>query len=175
MAHFIHQSNRPIDPAFLHEERLFLERERAALQVMERQHDQLVQDIEKARSLAKKAHIPIDRPVRVREQKLLAVIGIGDRLRRDDGAGPEVARRLRLAHPPGVAILEQEGEPTSLIEAWSDADEALVVVLPPAEARAFCVRATQVVSAGRPSCEFCAEPMDPAGHLCPRMNGFRRR
>ena len=54
-------------------------------------------------------------------------------------------------------------------------DEALVVVLPPAEARAFCVRATQVVAAGRPSCEFCAEPMDPAGHLCPRMNGFRRR
>ena len=94
---------------------------------MERHHDQLVQDIEKARLLAKKAHIPIDRPVRVREQKLLAVIGIGDRLRRDDGAGPEVARRLRLAHPPGVAILEQEGEPTSLIEAWSDADEALVV------------------------------------------------
>ena len=54
-------------------------------------------------------------------------------------------------------------------------DEALVVVLPPAEARAFCVRANQVVAAGRPSCEFCAEPMDPAGHVCPRMNGFRRR
>jgi uncharacterized repeat protein (TIGR03847 family) len=54
-------------------------------------------------------------------------------------------------------------------------DEALVVVLTPADARAFCARASQVVAAGRPSCEFCGEPMDPVGHLCPRMNGFRRR
>lgn len=53
--------------------------------------------------------------------------------------------------------------------------EALVVVLTPADARAFCVRAAQVVAAGRPSCEFCGESMDPDGHLCPRMNGFRRR
>jgi uncharacterized repeat protein (TIGR03847 family) len=62
-------------------------------------------------------------------------------------------------------------------EAEEDAtgNEALVVVLTPAEARGFCVRATQVISAGRPSCEFCGEPMDPGGHLCPRMNGFRRR
>jgi uncharacterized repeat protein (TIGR03847 family) len=54
-------------------------------------------------------------------------------------------------------------------------DEALVVVLDPVEARSFCARALHVVAAGRPSCEFCGEPMDPAGHLCPRMNGFRRR
>jgi uncharacterized repeat protein (TIGR03847 family) len=56
-----------------------------------------------------------------------------------------------------------------------EASEALVVVLTPAEARAFCARAGQVVAAGRPSCQFCGEPMDPDGHLCPRMNGFRRR
>jgi hydrogenase maturation protease len=58
---------------------------------------------------------------------LLALIGIGNRFRRDDAAGLEVARRLRLARPPGVSILEQEGEPTSLIEAWSEAHDALVV------------------------------------------------
>ncbi len=127
MAHFIHQLNRPVDPEFLHEERLFLERERAALQVMERHYDQLARDIDRARSLARKAHIPIDRPVQVGKPKLLALIGIGDRRRGDDGAGLEVARRLRLAHPPGVTILEQEGEPASLLETWSDADEVLVV------------------------------------------------
>ncbi|MEO8091740.1 MAG: hydrogenase maturation protease [bacterium] len=55
------------------------------------------------------------------------LIGIGNRFRRDDAAGLEVARRLRLAQPPGVTVLEREGEPTSLLEAWSDADEALVV------------------------------------------------
>jgi hydrogenase maturation protease len=58
---------------------------------------------------------------------LLSLIGIGNRFRRDDAAGLEVVRRLRLAHPPGVILIEQEGEPASLIEAWSTADEALVV------------------------------------------------
>jgi uncharacterized repeat protein (TIGR03847 family) len=53
--------------------------------------------------------------------------------------------------------------------------EVVVVVLPPAAARAFCERAEAVVSAGRPTCDFCGNPLDPDGHLCPRMNGFRRR
>jgi uncharacterized repeat protein (TIGR03847 family) len=54
-------------------------------------------------------------------------------------------------------------------------DELLVVSLPPALARAFCERAQAVVAAGRPPCQFCGNPLDPAGHLCPRANGFRRR
>jgi hydrogenase maturation protease len=125
--HFIHRAIPHLPPEFLHEERLFLERERAALHVMERHRDHLVDEIEQARSLAKKARISIDRPTGEGERKLLALIGIGNRLRRDDAAGLEVARRLRLAHPPGVSILEREGDPASLLEAWSDADEALVV------------------------------------------------
>ena len=127
MCPFFHRSRRYIDPQFLHEERLFLEHQREVLHVMERHRDHLVHDIEVARSLASKAHIPIDRAVDDGEAKLLALIGIGNQFRRDDAAGLEVARRLRLAHPPGVTILEQEGEPTSLIEAWSDAHEAVVV------------------------------------------------
>ena len=58
---------------------------------------------------------------------MLSLIGIGNRLRRDDAAGLEVVRRLRLAHPPGVRLIEEEGEPASLIEAWSTVDEALVI------------------------------------------------
>jgi uncharacterized repeat protein (TIGR03847 family) len=53
-------------------------------------------------------------------------------------------------------------------------EEVLVVRLPAGLARAFSKRAAAVVSAGRPSCPFCGGPMDPAGHLCPRANGFRR-
>ena len=49
----------------------------------------------------------------------LALIGVGNQFRRDDAAGLEVARRLRLTRPPGVEIFEEEGEPASLIEAWS--------------------------------------------------------
>jgi uncharacterized repeat protein (TIGR03847 family) len=60
-------------------------------------------------------------------------------------------------------------------EQQPEPDEMLVVVLPPAYARAFCKRAQAVVAAGRPPCQFCGGPLDPEGHLCPRANGFRRR
>jgi uncharacterized repeat protein (TIGR03847 family) len=53
-------------------------------------------------------------------------------------------------------------------------DEVLVVRLPAGLARAFSKRAQVVVSAGREPCPFCGSPLDPAGHLCPRANGFRR-
>lgn len=39
---------------------------------------------------------------------------------------------------------------------------------------AFVKRSQALVSAGRLPCPFCAIPIDPAGHLCPRANGYRR-
>ena len=54
-------------------------------------------------------------------------------------------------------------------------DELLLVRLSAAAARSFVKRAEQVVEAGRPSCPFCGNPIDPEGHLCVRANGFRRR
>ena len=56
-----------------------------------------------------------------------------------------------------------------------EAGEMLVVRLEPASARAFVQRAAKVVGAGRPDCPFCGQPIDPAGHLCVRANGFKRR
>ena len=38
------------------------------------------------------------------------------------------------------------------------------------QAKAFSVRATELVAAGRPPCRFCGMPIDPDGHACPRMN-----
>jgi hydrogenase maturation protease len=124
---FVHREFRPLDPAFLHDERQFLERQWGVLHVMERERDHLSRDIEKCRSLAKRAGIPVQRVAEAGADKLLALIGIGNQFRGDDAAGLEVARRLRLTGPPGVTILEQEGEPTSLIEAWSEVEEALVI------------------------------------------------
>jgi len=66
-----------------------------------------------------------------------------------------------------VEEVEEHEEPT--------AEELLVVTLTPGAARAFSRRAQAVVAAGRPPCQFCGNPLDPAGHLCPRANGFRRR
>ena len=50
----------------------------------------------------------------------------------------------------------------------------LRVVLAPAVARAFARRSTTIVAAGRPPCPFCATPLDPEGHICPRANGYKR-
>jgi uncharacterized repeat protein (TIGR03847 family) len=54
-------------------------------------------------------------------------------------------------------------------------DELLLVRIPAGTARAFVKRASRVLGAGRPSCPFCGSPVDAEGHLCVRMNGFRRR
>jgi len=125
--HFVHGTRRYVDPGFLHEERRWLDHERDVLHVMERHRDHVVHDIEHARSLARRAHIPIDRDLEPDRRKRLALIGIGDPRRSDDAAGLEVAQRLRRAAPAGVTVLEQEGEPTTLLEAWAGATEALVI------------------------------------------------
>jgi uncharacterized repeat protein (TIGR03847 family) len=54
-------------------------------------------------------------------------------------------------------------------------EEIFLVRIAAAQARAFVKRAAQVIEAGRPTCPFCGGPIDPAGHLCVRANGFRRR
>ena len=41
------------------------------------------------------------------------------------------------------------------------------------QVRAFVLHATSVVSEGRPTCQLCGLPMDPAGHQCPAGNGHR--
>jgi uncharacterized repeat protein (TIGR03847 family) len=55
-----------------------------------------------------------------------------------------------------------------------EADEVFVVKITAAYARDFVARAHALVSAGRPPCPFCLQPIDPAGHVCPRSNGYRR-
>jgi uncharacterized repeat protein (TIGR03847 family) len=56
----------------------------------------------------------------------------------------------------------------------AEADEVLIVQLPPGMARGFSERAKLVVAAGRPNCQFCGQPIDPDGHICPRSNGHKR-
>ena len=74
------------------------------------------------------------------------------------------------AHGPGDAEdLPDVGEDVD------DGADVLRVRLTAAAARAFTKRSLAVVSAGRPPCPFCSQPLDPEGHICPRANGYRRR
>jgi uncharacterized repeat protein (TIGR03847 family) len=70
-----------------------------------------------------------------------------------------------------------------VIEATADSDDeelpeeerdVLRVRISAGAARAFIARAERVVAAGRPPCPLCGLPLDPAGHICPRQNGYRR-
>jgi uncharacterized repeat protein (TIGR03847 family) len=52
--------------------------------------------------------------------------------------------------------------------------EILEVNISVGAALSFASRSKAVVNAGRLPCPFCAIPIDPRGHLCPRANGYRR-
>jgi uncharacterized repeat protein (TIGR03847 family) len=77
-----------------------------------------------------------------------------------------------------VVVLEEvvTGEPTEepADEASTAADEAqpatarFCFTLP--QAAAFAQFALDLVAQGRPDCGFCGLPIDPEGHVCPRMN-----
>ncbi len=125
--HFIHREPKPTDPAFLREERVFLDKQRDTLHLMQKERDQLQQDIEAARHRAHALGISLEHAPESGYRAWLALIGVGNRFRSDDAAGLEVASRLRATNPPGCRILEEEGEPTSLIESFELVKEALVI------------------------------------------------
>ncbi len=92
-----------------------------------------------------------------------------------------------------IGISWDQNEQRILVEAQAIGDESLIELLDEDEAlliedapdllsfklrihqaRSFCDGADAVVAAGRLPCPFCGLPVDAAGHLCPRANGYRR-
>jgi hydrogenase maturation protease len=56
------------------------------------------------------------------------VIGVGNEMRGDDGAGVEVVRRLRRASGmAGIDAEEEQSDPTALIERWRDRPGLVIV------------------------------------------------
>lgn len=107
----------------------------------------------------------------------------------------EYLRALLDDLAPAVTPAEGHGDLTSLPFRWTvgsigvaydEPEDRIVVVLEeltddekPATARfaftcaqaaAFASYALEIVSKGRPDCQFCGRPLDPEGHVCPRMN-----
>lgn len=125
--HFIHREHKPSDPAFLREERRFIDRQQDALRLMEKHRQALQEDIVRARREAHELGVSLEHAPESGYRAWLALIGIGNRFRSDDAAGLEVARRLRATHPPGIRLLEEEGEPASLIQAFELMKEVLII------------------------------------------------
>ena len=74
-----------------------------------------------------------------------------------------------------LAVSEEEVDESVVLDDGEEGPDALRVFLSPVQAKAFAERAEKVVSAGRPPCPLCAEPLDPTGHVCVRLNGYHRR
>ena len=72
-------------------------------------------------------HLVRDPFPQARDRAPLRVVCVGNAFRGDDAAGLEVAKLLRGTLPAGAEVLEREGEPTALIDAWEGA-EALWLV-----------------------------------------------
>ena len=70
--------------------------------------------------------------------------------------------------------LIQSDEDESTEEGDDDDDDAdrshIRLYVTRGQAAAFCDQADEIVAAGRPSCMWCGNPIDPDGHPCPRMN-----
>ncbi|WP_019877251.1 DUF3090 domain-containing protein [Sporichthya polymorpha] len=90
------------------------------------------------------------------------------------GWDPSAERLVIVAQAPGEDDPEGTGPALDDEEDNPEGPDVLRVRLTGEMARAFARRAQSVVSAGRPSCPFCGLPLDPAGHICPRANGYRR-
>jgi uncharacterized repeat protein (TIGR03847 family) len=90
---------------------------------------------------------------------------------------PGLSRVVIEVFPITEETVVVEGDDELEVEVFEEPEpqEVLLVRITPGAARAFALRAGRVVEAGRPSCPFCGGPMDPAGHLCVRANGHRRR
>ncbi|MFJ8578140.1 DUF3090 domain-containing protein [Micromonospora sp. NPDC093277] len=73
-----------------------------------------------------------------------------------------------------VALGEADDDEDEDPDEPDDDLDRLRVRLTPEATRAFIERARRVVNAGRPPCPLCGQPLDPAGHLCPRHNGYHR-
>lgn len=67
--------------------------------------------------------------------------------------------------------LEEIGEVDENGEMIDDDDRGHIrVYITRGQAAAFAKHAGNIIESGRAECQWCAMPMDPDGHACPRMN-----
>ncbi|MEO7125700.1 MAG: DUF3090 domain-containing protein [Nakamurella sp.] len=115
---------------------------------------------------------PTDAPTAIQQSDVLetpveAEFRVGTMGLAWDGAGSHVIVEL-------LALTDQEVGEDVVLEDRDDAPDALRVFLTLAEARDFADHAQRIVAAGRPPCPLCGNPLEPDGHICPRLNGYHR-
>jgi uncharacterized repeat protein (TIGR03847 family) len=65
----------------------------------------------------------------------------------------------------------EEQEVRELLEELEVTGERLRLWATPEQMLSLSRHGALVCARGRPSCQFCGNPLDPEGHICPAMNG----
>ena len=73
-----------------------------------------------------------------------------------------------------LAVSDTAFDASVILDDAEEGPDAVRVFLSPESASEFAARSNRVISAGRPPCPLCDEPLDPEGHLCVRTNGYLR-
>jgi hydrogenase maturation protease len=89
-----------------------------------------------------------------RAESDVLLIGMGNPLRGDDAVGRIVARRLVRRSVPHLRIVEQDGDITRLMEAWSAAASVIVVDAISPGSQAGTIRRFDVTEQGLPGRVF---------------------
>lgn len=70
----------------------------------------------------------------------------------------------------------EEDDPRSVLGAEVGAKpESIRIWASPTQMLALSRHGAEVAARGRPTCQFCGNPIDAEGHACPAMNGHSRR
>jgi uncharacterized repeat protein (TIGR03847 family) len=85
----------------------------------------------------------------------------------------ELSDRVVLLAQELVVREEAEGEEEDDDDEGLDAGVARFTATRE-QAAALAARGLELVAAGRPTCSLCGNPIDPEGHVCPRLNGHKR-
>jgi uncharacterized repeat protein (TIGR03847 family) len=79
------------------------------------------------------------------------------------GLGYDIDQDLVVLVAHELLAEESEAEEASVVRYWCTRSQL----------RAMCRWGIEVASQGRPLCPQCGQPMDPAGHFCPKRNGHK--
>jgi uncharacterized repeat protein (TIGR03847 family) len=83
------------------------------------------------------------------------------------GLGYDRSTELVLLQLDEFVPVDEDGEPDA--EALDDRSR-LRVFLTRGQVVGLCEQIDQLLASGRPNCMWCTLPINPDGHICPRMN-----
>ncbi len=79
------------------------------------------------------------------------------------GLGYDSERDLIVILAREIVVEGGDPEEASVVRFWCNRQQA----------RQLAAWSDEVVHRGRPICPLCGQPMDPAGHFCPKKNGHK--